>query len=88
MIGDFPSSVDSAAGLDVFKTVVGSFESLTRTMMYSGFWNSHRMYCYIFDLNFLYCYLDFLCSEVVPRTAPKSSTSTLKFLIEYVYTGR
>ena len=43
MIGYFSSSDDSAVGIDVFKTVVGSFKSLTRMTISSGLWNSLRM---------------------------------------------
>ena len=82
------SSVDSAVGLDLFKTVVASFKYPTRTMMPPGFWNSRRMYYFRFSLNLLYWSLDYLCSAVVPKTAPKSSTSHLKFLVDYVYEER
>ena len=87
MIGSFSSSDDSAMGLDVFKTVVRSFKYLTRTMMSSRFYNTLRMYCLRFSLNFFYWSLASLCSDVVPKNAPKSSTSPLKFLIVDVYTG-
>ena len=88
MIGSFLYSDDSAVGLDVFKTVVGSFKYLARTMISSEFWNYLRMYCFSFSLTFLYWYLASLCSDVIPKTAPKSSTSLLKFLIDDVYYGR
>ena len=39
-------------------------------------------------LNFFYLSLASLCSSVVPNTAPKSSISILKFLINDVYYGR
>ena len=39
MIDSFSSSVDSTVGIDVINKVVEFFQSLTRTMMYSGFWN-------------------------------------------------
>ena len=64
------------------------FKFLTRTMMSSGFWSSSRMYCYRFLLNFLYGFLDSLCSAMVPKTTPESPTSILKFLIDDVYVGR
>ena len=88
MIGSFSSSADITVGLDVFKIVVGSFKSLTRTIVSSGFWNSIRMYCFVFLLNFLYWYLAYICSDVVPKTAPKSSISPLKLLIDDVCAGR
>ena len=43
MISSFMSSVDRSVGLDVFETVVGSFKSMTRIMMSSGFWNYCNM---------------------------------------------
>ena len=87
IIGYLSSLVDSAVCFDVYKTVVGYFSYLTRMMMYSGFWNSCKMYCFILLLNFLYWSLDSICAEVVPETAPKSSTSPLNFLIDDVYAG-
>ena len=86
MIRSLSSSVDSAVGIYAFKTAVGSFKSLTITMMFSEFWNSCSMYCFNFFLNFLYLYLDYLCLDVIPKTAPTFSTSTLKLLIDDVYT--
>ena len=79
---------DISVRLDVFKTVVGSFKSLTKTMMYSGLCNYCRMYCFSFSLNFLYWYLDSLCLEVVPMAAQNLSTSPIKFLIDDVYARR
>ena len=87
MIRYLSYSSDIAVGLYVFKIVVGYFKSLTRTIMSSEFWNSLKMYCFIFSLNFLYWSLASLCSDVAPKTAPKSSTSNLKFLIDDVYAG-
>ena len=87
IIGYLSSSADSDVGLDVFKIIVGSFKYLTRTMMSSWFWNTLRMYCFSFLLNLLYRSLAYLCSDMVPKTAPKSSTSPLKFLIDDVYAG-
>ena len=75
-------------GLRVFKTVVGYSKYLTRTMMSSGFCNYHMMYYFSFSLNFLYWSLDFICLDVVPKTAEKSYTSTLNLLIDDVYTRR
>ena len=54
-------------------------------MMSLGFWNSLKMYFFSFFLNFLYWSLASLCSDVVPKTAPKYSTSPLKFLVDNVY---
>ena len=88
MIGSFLSYTDIAVGLDVFKTIVGYFKYPTKTMMSSGFYNTLRVYYFSFSLNFLYWSLASLCSEVIPKTAPKSSTSPLKFLINDVYAGR
>ena len=88
MIGYFSSSPDSAVGLDMFKTVIVSFKYMTRMMMSSGFWNSIRIYCFSFSINFLYWSLASLCSDVVPKTVPKSSTSPLKLLVGDVYNGR
>ena len=88
MIRYFSSSVDKGVGIDVFKTVVESFKYLPITMTSSGFWNFCRMYYFSFPLNFLYWSLDSLCLAVVPKTARKPPTSSLKFLIEYVYVGR
>ena len=85
MIRYFSYSADSYVIIGVFKTIVWSFKYLTRTMMYSGLWNILRMYCFRFLLNFLYWYLASLCSDVVPKTAPKSFTATLKFLINDLY---
>ena len=45
--------VDISVGIDLFKTVVGYFMSLTIIMMSSGLWNSCRMYCFRFLLNLL-----------------------------------
>ena len=87
MIGSFSSSYGSYVVIDVFKTILGCFKSLARTMMSSGFWNTLRIYCFIFSLNFLYWFLASLYSDVVPKTAPKSSTSPLNFLINDVYAG-
>ena len=78
MIGSFLYSDDSAVGIDMFKKIVGSFKYLTITIVYSGFCNTLRMYCLSFSS---------LCSDMVPKTAPKSSTSHLKFLINDVYYG-
>ena len=88
MIEYFSSSADSAVGLDVFKTIVGSFKYLTRTRIYSGFWNTIRMYCLSFSLNYLYWSLASIFSDVVPKNAPKFSSSPLKFLIDAAYAGR
>ena len=88
IIGYFLSSGGSDVGLDVFKTVIGSFKYLIITMMYSGSWNYHRMYSFFLLLNVLYWSLASLCSSAVPNTTPKLSTSTLKLLIHDVYTGR
>ena len=88
MIGSVSSSAVSTVGLDVFKTIMGSFKYLTRTMMSLEFCKYLRIYCFSFSLNFLYWSLVSLCSEVVPKTAPKSSTSPLKFLIDDVYAGQ
>ena len=88
MIGFFLYSYNSDVGLDVFKTVVGFLKYLTRTMISSGFWNSLRMYFFRFLLNLLYLSLASICSDVVPKTAPKLSTSPLKFLIDDVHAGR
>ena len=88
MIGSFLSYTDIAVGLDVFKTIVGYFKYPTKTMMSSGFYNTLRVYYFSFSLNFLYWSLASLCSDVVPKTAPKSSTSPLKFLINDVYAGQ
>ena len=88
MIRHFSSSDYSAVGIDVFKIVVVSFTFMTRTMMFWGFWNSLRMYCFRFYMNFLYWPLASLFSDVVPKTEPKSYTSPLKFLIGDVYSGR
>ena len=57
-------------------------------MMSSGLCNTLRMYCFRFSLNFLYWSLAYLCSDLVPKTAPKSFTYPLKFLINDVYDGR
>ena len=57
-------------------------------MMSSGFYNSLRMYWFSFSLHFLYWYLAYLFSDVVPKTKPKSSTSPLNLLIYDVYDGR
>ena len=57
-------------------------------MMSSGFWNILSMYSFRFSLNFLYWCLACLCSDVVRKTAPKSSTSTLMCLIDDVYSGQ
>ena len=88
MIGSFSSSDYSAVGIDVFKTILGSFKYLTRTIMSSELWNTLSMYCFRFSLDFLYWYLASLCSDVVPKTAPKFYTSSLKFLIDDVYAGQ
>ena len=88
MIGSFSSSTGSVVGLDVFKTILGHFKSLTRTMMSSGFCNTLGVYCFRFLVNFLYLSLASLCSDVVSKTAPKPSTSYLKFLIDGMYGGR
>ena len=87
MIGYFPSCVDSAIGLDVSSTVMGSFRSCTITMMSWGFWNYRSTHCFSFSLNFLYSSLDYLCLDVGPKTAPKWSTSPLNFRIDDVYAG-
>ena len=50
--------------------------------------NSSRMYCFSFSMNFLYWSLASLCLDLVPKTAPKSSTSPLNLLIDNVYAGR
>ena len=73
MIRSFLSSDDSAVGLDVFKTIVGSFKYLTRTIMSSGFWNFLRMYCFRFSPNLSYWSLDYLCSVVVPKPGQNPS---------------
>ena len=88
MIGSFYSSSKIAVGLDVFRSLVEYFKPLTRTMMSSGLWNYIRMYCLRLSLNFLYLSLAYICLDVVPKTAPKSSTSPLKCLIDDVYAGR
>ena len=88
IIWSFSSSADSDVVCDLFKKVVGYFKSLTRTIMSSELWNYLRMYCLIFSLNFLFWYLASLRLDVVPKTAPKSSTSPLKFLVDNVYDGR
>ena len=85
MIRYFSSSADSAVGLDVFKTVVGSFKCLTIAMMSSGLCNSLRLYWFRFSLNLFYWSLASLFSDVVPKNAPKSFTSPLKFLVDDVY---
>ena len=69
----------------MFSTVVRYFKSLTRTIISSGLWNSHRMYCFSFSLNWS---SDSLCYAVVLRTAQKSLTYPFKFLIDDVYSGR
>ena len=88
MIEYLLSSTNSDVGIDVFRIDLGSFKSLTRTMLSSGLCNYPRMYCLSFSLNFLYLPLAFLCSDVVTKTAPKYSTYPLKFLIDDVYDGR
>ena len=88
MIGSFLNSADSDVGLDAFKIIVGYFKSLTKTMTSSGFWNTLRIYCFRFLLNVLYWSLASFFSNVVPKTVPEYSTSTLKFLINDVYAGR
>ena len=88
MIGYLSSSVDSAVGLNVFKLVVWYFKSLTIMAMSSRLWNYCRMYFFSFFLNFLNWPLASLWLAVVPNTAPKLSTSSLKFLIYDVYSGR
>ena len=57
-------------------------------MISSGFWNYRRIYCFRLSLNFLYWSLTYHCLAVVYKNAPKSSTSTLNVLINYVYAGR
>ena len=86
-IGYFLSSADSYVDFYVFKTFVGHFKLLTIPMMYWGFWNSLRMYCFSFSLNLLYWSLNSLCSDVFPKTTPKSSTYPLKLQIDDMYTG-
>ena len=88
MIGPFSSFVDSAVGLDVSSIVIGYFRSHTRTMMSAGSWNYRSTYCFGFWLNFLYWSLASLWLALVSKTAPKSSTSLLKFRIYDVYYGR
>ena len=80
-MGLFLTSVYSYVGLDLFITVVGYFMSCTRNMMPSVFWNSRSTYCFGFFLNFFNCSSASLWLTMVPKTVPKSSTSTLKFLI-------
>ena len=87
MIGSFLSSADSAVGLDVFKTIVLYFKYLTITIMSSGFWNTLMLYFFSFSLNLLYWSLASLYFDVVPKIVPKSSTSTLKFMINDTYDG-
>ena len=54
MIGFFSSSVETDVGLDVFKTVVGSFRYLTIMMMFSGFCNYSIMSFFSLLMSFLY----------------------------------
>ena len=61
MIRSFSSFAGSAVGLDVYKTILGHFKSLIRTMMSSGFCNTLGMSCFRFSVNFLYWYLASLC---------------------------
>ena len=75
MIGYFLSYDDSAVVIDVFRTFVGYFKYLTRTMMSSGFWNYLRMYCFIFLMNFLYWSLAYLCADMV--LIPRQNTPLL-----------
>ena len=84
MIGSFLYSIDSAVGIDVSRAVISYFNSLTRTMIYSGFWKYWRTYSLRFLINLLYWFL----ASVVPKTAPKLSTSPLKLQIYDVYSGR
>ena len=88
MIISFSSCVDSAVCLDVSRTVTRYFRYCARTIMSSGIWNSRITYCFSFLLNFLYWSLTYLWLAVVPKTAPKSSNSPLKFRIYDVYSGR
>ena len=88
MIDYFLSSAEIGVGLDVSKTVAGSFRCLTIKIMPSGFCNYRRTYCFIFFMDLLYCSLDYICSELVPNTVPKLSTSPLKFRMYGVYGGR
>ena len=46
------------------------------------------MYCFSFSLNFLYLSLASVCSDAITKTAPKYSTSHLKFLTDDVYAGK
>ena len=89
MIGSFLSLVDSAVSRDLSSRVIMSFRYYFRTMMSSGFWSSWSTYCFRFSL-YCFCFwsLDSICSAVVSKTAPKSYTYSLKFLIDDVYAGR
>ena len=65
MIGYFSSSAGSAVGLDVFKTVLRHFKSLTRTMMSSGLYNTLGRYCFRLPVNFVYWSLATLCYDML-----------------------
>ena len=54
MLGVFSYLVEISVGIDVFKTDIGYFSYLARTMKSSGVCNSYRIYCFRFSLNFLY----------------------------------
>ena len=88
MIGYFSSCVDSSIGLDVSSNIIGFSSSRTITMMSSGFCKYCSTYYFRFSLNFLHWYFSSLCSSMVPKTVTKPSTYPLKFIIDYIYTGR